>query len=856
MISSMPTYPTLPYADFIKQKISIEETRLLICEPEDVHPWLKPHARDQVVAAVRGTHPGFFDAFGLGKTGMQLETVRIVLEKTKGHRALIVMPLGVKQEFKRDAVSLGLTVTFVQNSDEVEADGIYLTNWNAYVDGRVDAEDFDVCSLDEAACLRSFGSETFGAVLFGPIRQVPYRYVATATPSPNNFIELISYADFLGIMEMGEAKTRFFARNSEKADDLTLLPDMEEEWWHWIASWGSFVQKPSDLGYSDEGYTMPPLEIHWHCVPSNSVVVEPDLKGQGRMFKDRSMGVVEASKEKRESIDTRLEKMLELRKLDPNAHRIIWHDLEDERKAIEEAIPSVVSVHGSMKDAAKENAILGFSEGRIQELAAKPMMLGAGPNFQHHCSWAIFIGIGFKFNDFIQSIHRIYRFLQPGDVVRLDLIYTEAEEGVRENLERKWNQDRLLRTKMSELIRKYGFNRLALAEPLQQTSAVERREVKTDEYWLAYNDSILECETREDESVGMALTSIPFSNQYQYSNSYLDFGHSEGLETFFRQMDYLTPHLFRMLKPGRVCAVHVKDRAMPGRMTGLSFTSIEDFHCHVSAHFKKHGFIACGMRTIVTDVVRENNQTYRLGWTEVCKDSSRMGCGLPEYLMLFRRPQSNRAKGYADERVEKCKEDYTRPRWQFDAHAFWRSSGDRLLLPEDLRGLRMRHVFRAFRNHSFTKVYDFDHDVSIAEYVATHGRLPTDFMLLQPQSWSEHVWTDIFRAGSLNSLQARSGRTKHLCPLPYDIVRRAIELYSMEGEVVFDPFSGLGTVPLEAVRLGRIGWGCELNEQYYEDSTFYLRTNGNKAKQMSLSDVIGFDDALEDMSDLPKELVS
>lgn len=149
------------------------------------------------------------------------------------------------------------------------------------------------------------------------------------------------------------------------------------------------------------------------------------------------MGLQQSAREKRESLPDRIAKMMELRAEDPDAHRIIWHDLESERHAIEKAIPTIKSIYGSQDYEKRERNILDFSYGRIQELAAKPVIAGSGCNFQRHCSWAIYLGIGYKFNDFIQSIHRLQRFLQT-KVVRVDLIYTEAERGVRKALETKW----------------------------------------------------------------------------------------------------------------------------------------------------------------------------------------------------------------------------------------------------------------------------------------------------------------------------------------------------------------------------------------------------------------------------------
>jgi hypothetical protein len=289
--------------------------------------------------------------------------------------------------------------------------------------------------------------KTFHARTAG--QAVDYRFVATATPSPNDYIELLAYSAFLGIMDVGQAKTRFFKRNSEKADELTIHPHKEREFWLWVASWGLFVQRPSDLGYSDDGYSLPEMDIHWHEIASDHTDAGFDFRGQGLLIKQQAIGIVDSAREKRESLPQRIEKMMELRAIDPDAHRIIWHDLEAERREIEKAIPDVTSVYGSMDDEEKARRIIAFSDGEVRELAGKPVMLGSGCNFQRHCAWSIFLGIGFKFNDFIQACHRIHRFLQTKRV-RIDLIYTEAERDIRRQLEAKWEKHKRTMEKITK----------------------------------------------------------------------------------------------------------------------------------------------------------------------------------------------------------------------------------------------------------------------------------------------------------------------------------------------------------------------------------------------------------------------
>ncbi len=300
----------------------------------------------------------------------------------------------------------------------------------------------------------------------------------------------------------------------------------------------------------------------------------------------------------------------------------------------------------------------------------------------------------------------------------------------------------------------------------------------------------------------------------------------------------MTPELYRVLKPGRNLAVHVKDRIMPCGLTGFGFQVVQPFHADCIYHYQKHGFGYLGMKTIVTDVVRENNQTYRLGWTEQCKDGTRMGVGMPEYLLLFRKPPTDTSRGYADEPVVKDKAEYTRARWQLDAHAFARSSGNRLLMPEDLKGIPHERIYKMFRDFSLATVYDFEKHVAIGEELERNQMLPAGFMLFPPQSWPPDNWTDVTRMRTLNGAQYAKGKEMHLCPLQFDIVDRVITQMSQPGEIVFDPFSGLGTVPLRAVKLGRQGLGIELNPAYHEDAVFWLRRTEREALTPTLFDLI------------------
>jgi len=590
----------------------------------------------------------------------------------------------------------------------------------------------------------------------------------------------------------------------------------------------------------DEGYTLPKLEVIWHELRSDHREAGAEKDGQGRMFKDASTGVTEASREKRASLSVRVDKLAELVSGGDGSQWVIWCDLNDEQQAIEVSLDALGVSYSSLtgsQDIDEREALL--EKWRARETIAfisKPMMYGAGINMQQ-AHQMVFVGVGYKFQDFIQALHRTHRFGQTHPCI-VHIIYTEAEREIRRGLERKWAQHVEQVGIMTALIREFGLSAAAMAGALRRSIGCERAEASGQSWTLVNNDCVEEAQRMPENSVGLIVTSIPFSHQYEYSPSYNDFGHTDDNAHFWRQMDFLTPHLLRVLQPGRVCAVHVKDRVTPGGINGLGFQTVTRISDACADHFERHGFAFLARKTIVTDVVRENNQTYRLGWSEQCKDGSRMGAGLPEYVMLFRKPPTDRSNGYADLPVVKDKGKFTRPRWQFDAHGFTRSSGNRFLQPGDLNGLDQDVVFKLFRDHSHGNVYDFKRDVAIAEALDTTGWLPKTFMLLQPQSWHPDVWTDVARMRTLNADQVSKGKEMHLCPLQFDIVDRLVEQFSMPGEEVFDPFAGLATVPYCAVKMGRRGRGCELNSTYWKDSIWYLQRAEAERATPSLFDVL------------------
>ena len=838
---------TTEYQDFLRAKADFETDYGQPVPATAVNPILKDHQRDIVRWAVQGGRRAIFAAFGMGKSMMQLETLRLTLAHDGG-RALLIAPLGVRGDIILDARKLDIEVKFIRRAEEVDGDGIYLTNYETVRDGKLDVNEFTAVSLDEAGVLRSFGSKTYQTFLT-LFDKVKYKFVATATPSPNRYKELIHYAGFLGVMDTGQALTRWFQRDSTQANNLTLYPHKREEFFMWLNSWSIFLQKPSDLGYSDEGYDLPPLNIDWCEVPVDHSTAGVDRDGQVRLFRGGAKDLQGVAKEKRDSLPVRIAKLTDMvlaHHAKDDGQIILWCDLNAEQDAIEAALKaaglSYSSVHGSLDIDEAERRLDMWRGKETYALIGKPMMLGQGLNLQQ-ANVAIFAGVTYKFNDTIQACHRIQRFGQTRPCT-VHLIHAESEVEVVTALKDKWAQHRELTSTMTDIIKTYGLSRNSITEALTRSMGIERIEASGDGWTLANNDCVDEATNHMDEnSVDMVVTSIPFSNHYEYTPSYNDFGHTDDNDHFWAQMDFLTPQLLKVLRPGRIYACHVKDRINFGNVTGAGIPTVSPFHAEALFHGVKHGFDYMGMITVVTDVVRENNQTYRLGYTEMRKDGTKMGVGSPEYILLFHKPQTDRSKGYADDRVTKTKDDYSLARWQVDAHANWRSSGDRHLTADELAALPVEQRSRLFTEQTLREVYDYESHIKVGEALQGKGALPATFMSLMPGSWAPDVWHDVNRMLTLNGDQKRRNVQMHVCPLQFDIVDRLIERYTNPGDLVFDPFGGLGTVPLRALKLGRKGRSSELNTGYFLDSVKYLQAEENKQALPTLFDLEGLPEA-------------
>jgi hypothetical protein len=342
-----------------------------------------------------------------------------------------------------------------------------------------------------------------------------------------------------------------------------------------------------------------------------------------------------------------------------------------------------------------------------------------------------------------------------------------------------------------------------------------------ERYALYHGDSVLALPGIPDNSIGLSISSWPFSDQYAYSPSINDFGNCEDDADFFQQMTYLLPDLLRTTIPGRFAIVHCKDRIIYGsRNNGVRH--IEPFSDKVTAAMRQHGWLFYGRITVATDPVRENAQTNNLPYSELKKDASRFGVGMPEYLLLFRKPHVATTEGgsWSDARIDSISDDsYGLPRWQLDANSFWRSSGERQHLPWEQGGYSYAaHV---------AYLEELDRKILLGR---AHGQpLPVD------NPW---IWWDIQRIKVLNGKVAKQAEDeKHICPLQYDLIERCITRWSNPGDVVLDYFMGIGSIPWQAIKMGRKGLGIELKRSYYELACRFLAEQELQLAQPQMFDM-------------------
>jgi len=408
----------LDYATFLKNKEFKIDSVGLDVEREELHETLFDFQKDIVKWALKKGKAAIFAGTGLGKTLMQLEWARQVHERT-GHNVLILAPLAVASQTVREASKIDLSVTHIRQNNVT--DGINITNYEQL--HNIDTSKFGAIVLDESSILKNFTGKVRTQII-DEFRDTPYKLACTATPAPNDHMELGNHSEFLGIMSGYEMLSMFFI-NDFKEKQWRLKGHAADKFWEWVSGWAVMITKPSDLGYEDGAFDLPPLNMKEVVIPSEA---------ENSLLPEVAQTMLERRRARRESISDRVNKAAEIVN-STDEQFLIWCDLNDESEMLTKSINGAIEVKGSDTVEHKEKTMLGFASGEVSRMVSKPSIAGIGMNFQS-CRNMVFVGLSDSFEQIFQAIRRSWRFGQKREV-NVYIVISEREGAVLQNIKRK-----------------------------------------------------------------------------------------------------------------------------------------------------------------------------------------------------------------------------------------------------------------------------------------------------------------------------------------------------------------------------------------------------------------------------------
>jgi len=613
----------MKYNKFIESKQTFD-TSTGIKNPESINPMLFDFQSDITRWALRRGRAAIFADCGLGKTPMQLEWADHVCKYTKSN-VLIVAPLAVSSQTVKEGVKFGVDVNQCNDASDVES-GISITNYEKL--HKFNPDQFSGIVLDESSILKSYAGK-YRTDLIEQWGSVQFRLACTATPAPNDFMELGNHSEFLGAMTRTEMLSMFFVHDGGETQKWRLKGHAESEYWKWLCSFAVMIQKPSDIGYDDGDFMLPDLKIH------QSVVETTPTNGE-YLFAMEAQTLQERIGARRDSIADRVAKCAELVN-DSKESWLIWCNLNNESAALAKAIDGAVEVKGSDKHEHKESAMMGFSSGDVRILVTKPSIAGFGMNWQH-CHNVAFVGLSDSYEQFYQAIRRCWRFGQQSNV-NCHIITADTEGSVVKNIQRK----EMDAARMAENMVK---NMSDLNSENIKGTRRTMNEYKTEEsngngWTMNLGDCVEVVSGLSDESIDYSLFSPPFASLYTYSNSDRDMGNSKCMAEFMQHFSFLIAELFRVMVTGRLVSFHCMN--LPTSKVRDGYIGIRDFRGECIKLFEDAGFIYASEVCIWKDPVVAMQRTKAKGLLhkQICKDSVQSRQGIPDYLVTMRKPGDN-----------------------------------------------------------------------------------------------------------------------------------------------------------------------------------------------------------------------
>lgn len=596
-------------------------------DPALISDMLFPFQQSIVLWALRRGRAAIFADCGLGKTPIQLEWANHVYACT-GRAVLILAPLAVGEQTRREGAKFGIPVTHCRTGEDVR-EGINVTNYERL--HHFDPAGFGAIVIDESSILKAYDGKTRRAITEFA-ETIPYRLACTATPAPNDYTELCNHAEFLGVMNENEVKALFFTQDGNSTTSWRLKGHARKEFWRWLSTWAVAARSPADLGFDDDGFDLPPLNLE-------ELEIDAEWRPDGYLFATQAQTLQEQRQARRDTLGERVAACAAMVNADAETRRpwLVWCDLNAESEALAAAIPDAVEVRGSDSAEDKEAKLMAFTDGEARVLVTKPSIAGFGMNWQH-CADVAFVGLSHSYEAFYQAVRRCWRFGQTQPVTA-HLITSTAEGRVLANVKRKEAQAREM---MDQIVKHMTLDGEGLNAKNGRQEMKYRRDVAEGDLWTAYlGDCVDVAEELEPDSVGLSVFSPPFPGMYVYTNSVRDMGNVTSIEEMIEQFRFLSRPLLRATMPGRSCAVHLTQINAKKGVDG--YIGLKDFRGATIRMMEEEGWIYYGEVAIDKNpqVKAIRTKDSGLQFKSLATDSARMHMAMADYILQFRKPGDN-----------------------------------------------------------------------------------------------------------------------------------------------------------------------------------------------------------------------
>jgi DNA modification methylase len=644
------------YEKFLLSKQQTYQSSGITVEASKLNPLLFDFQRDTVVWALAKGKAALFLSTGLGKTFQQLEWAHQVHLHTK-RNVLLLAPLAVAHQTRKQAETFNIPVTVCRSQSDVKP-GINITNYEMLEN--FDASSFGGIVLDESSILKSFTSKT-RTLIIEAFKNTPFRLACTATPAPNDYMELGNHAEFLGVMTRTEMLSKFFVHDGAETSKWRIKGHAETVFWSWVASWAIMMQKPSDLGYKATGYDLPALNVHQVTVEDAETHARLQEIKEAKRNKSFGINLEEQRILRRTSIEARCRAAAEIVNSKPYEQWVVWCDLNDESKLLAELIPGSVEVVGSDKIEFKATTFNKFSSGEVRVMVTKPSIAGFGMNWQN-CKNTVFVGLSYSFEAYYQAVRRFWRYGQTNEVNAY--VVTSSSEG--HVVDAIKDKEVRFNNMMAGMIASTQQIQKSNIEETKRERDKYKTESSTGEtFSIKLGDSCELIRDVPDNSVHFSVFSPPFASLYTYSNSERDMGNSSSGEEFSKHFSFLIDEMMRVTMPGRLASVHCMQ--LPASKERDGYIGLKDFRGEIIRMFQKAGFIYHSEAVIWKNPVVAMQRTKALGLLHktIRKDSSRSRQGIPDYLVTFRKPGDN------PEPISHTFESFPISQWQHYASPVW-----------------------------------------------------------------------------------------------------------------------------------------------------------------------------------------